>query len=276
LIDAFRNAVIEKNVLMNLRITFLGTGTSVGVPVIGCQCSTCQSNDPRDHRMRSSIFIEAPNGNLLVDTGPDLHFQALRANMTKVDAVLFTHAHMDHITGFDELRAFCWRRNQPLPLYANQGCIKEIQRMFKWAFDPQNTHKGYVQAKPHSLDSDIELANIKITPLPVEHGSVETSGFRFDLPSGQCFAYIPDVKTIPTRTLSSLQNLDLLIIDALREEEHPTHMNIAQAQAISELLGKPQTYFTHISHELDREKTQQSLPSHIQLAYDQLQITLPF
>ena len=258
---------------MDFTLTFLGTSTSVGVPVIGCDCPSCSSDDPKDKRMRSSIHLQTPSHSILVDTGPDLHFQALRANLRTVDAVLYTHAHMDHITGFDELRAFCWRREDPLPLYGSEGCLTEIQRMFRWAFDPSNTYRGYVRPAVNIVSGPFTLGELEITPLPVKHGSVETSGYRFDLPSGKRIAYIPDVKVIYEESYELLQGIDTLIIDALRHEEHPTHMSISEAYDVSRRLGSPQTVLTHISHEVNRLETEATFPNHIQFAYDELQLS---
>lgn len=258
---------------MEFQLTFLGTSTSVGVPVIGCHCPTCLSDDPINQRMRSSVHIQTPTHSILVDTGPDLRLQALRANLTSVDAVLYTHAHMDHVTGFDELRAFCWRRDDPLPLYGSKACIDEIKRMFRWAFEPNNTYRGYVRPDPRIVDRSFQLGELTITPIPVFHGSVETHGYRFDTASGQSTAYIPDVKEIPQSSLQLLQNLDTLIIDALREKPHPTHLTIQEACDISTQLGSPNTFLTHISHETNCREVALSLPSHIQFAFDGLQLS---
>ncbi len=260
---------------MELNLTFLGTSTSVGVPVIGCDCPTCLSEDPKNQRTRSSIYIQTPSSSLLVDTGPDLHTQALRERLTIVDAVLYTHTHMDHITGFDELRAFCWRRDEPLPLYGSRACLEELQRMFRWAFDSKNTYRGYVRPDARIVDSRFTLDSLSITPLPVLHGSVETHGYCFQTASGFRLAYIPDVKTIPPSTLALLGNLDCLIIDGLREESHPTHLSILEACEISETLGSPQTWLTHISHEVDITERAKTLPAHVAFAYDGLQLSSP-
>lgn len=255
-----------------LTLTFLGTSTSTGVPVIGCPCPVCQSNDPQLTRTRSSIHIQTPELSILVDSGPDLREQALRENLTQVDHVLYTHAHLDHITGFDELRAYCWRRDTPLPLYGSTACLDEIKRIFNWAFLASNTYKGYIKPDPKPTDGPFNLGRLQVTPLPVSHGSVETQGYRFDLPGCPSIAYLPDVKTIPNNTIQRLKNISILIIDSLHEREHATHMNLQQALAMAEQLNAKKVYLTHLSHEMDVRKIEKTLPAHIQFAYDGLKI----
>ncbi|MDB4537627.1 MBL fold metallo-hydrolase, partial [Akkermansiaceae bacterium] len=187
------------------RFLFLGTATSVGVPVIGCPCPTCSSDHPHDRRLRSSAFIEGPWGRLLIDTGPDLHEQALRAKISAVDAVLYTHEHLDHVAGFDEIRAFCWRRDAPLPLYGSAETLAGLDRMFPWAFLNKGEHRGYVHPDPRPFEEPFEFNGLKITPIEVNHGWVRTHGFRFDFPGYFSLAYLPDVKSIPDSSLSLLR-----------------------------------------------------------------------
>jgi len=258
-----------------ISLTFLGTSTSTGVPVIGCQCAVCTSDDPKLNRTRSSIHLQTPDCSVLVDSGPDLREQALRENLRKVDAVLYTHAHLDHITGFDELRAFCWRREDPLPLYGSQACLDEIKRMFSWAFLPTNTYRGYIKPDPRPTDGPFQLGDLTVTPVPVIHGNQETQGYRFDYPGMPSIAYLPDVKTIPEKSRALLQNIPVLIIDSLHRREHATHMNFTEAQAAAKSLGAQQAYLTHLSHELDIHKAEQELPAHIQFAHDGLQLQFP-
>ena len=256
-------------------LTFLGTSTSTGVPVIGCDCSTCTSGDPKLIRTRSSVFVQTPEHSLLIDSGPDLREQALREQITKVDAVLYTHAHLDHITGFDELRAFCWRRDSPLPLYGSDECLAEIKRMFGWAFLPTNTYKGYIKPDARETNGPFQLGNLTITPIPVIHGAIKTQGYRFDYPDTPAIAYIPDVKTIPEDSQTLLKNIPVLIIDALHRREHPSHMNLNEALASSKQLAVGQTYLTHISHELNIEEAESELPENTTFAHDGLKLTFP-
>ncbi|MEP5504640.1 MAG: MBL fold metallo-hydrolase, partial [Luteolibacter sp.] len=163
-------------------LTFLGTGTSVGVPVIGCSCPVCKSTDPRNNRTRSSITVESGGVRILVDSGPDLREQALREGISSIDAIVYTHGHVDHVAGFDELRAFCWGKDKPLPLYSTESCLKVLKTMFGWAFHPDNIHRGYVKPDPIPLGTGIRIGEISVTPLPVTHGGVETVGLLFVMP----------------------------------------------------------------------------------------------
>jgi len=254
---------------MTSTLTFLGTGTSVGVPVIGCPCAICASPHPYNQRTRSSIHLRTPELSLLVDFGPDLRQQALREQLTVVDVVLVTHAHLDHIAGFDELRAFCWHRNAPLPMFAGPATMASLREMFPWAF-LAHQNQGYVQPDPHVVKGPFEFGDLRITPLPVEHAGIETLGFRFDLPGNQSLAYISDVKSIPATTLPLLADLDLLAIDALRPGRHDTHMSLDEALAAIATISPRETLLTHLSHELDA--TTLELPESVALAHDGLKL----
>ncbi|MEM9081485.1 MAG: MBL fold metallo-hydrolase [Verrucomicrobiota bacterium] len=210
---------------------------------------------------------------MLVDTGPDLREQALRHRIKRVDHVLYTHDHVDHIVGFDELRAFCWRREDPLPLHGSPHTLASLARMFPWAFG--NTSKNYVRAdqQPFSDFQTLTLGDLTILPFPVQHGPSPTHGFKFTFPSGKTLAYTPDVKVIPPASRAHLQNLDHLIIDALRPVPHTTHMSTGEAlQAIAELQPS-QAYLTHLTHDLDFVDTSATLPPNTQVAIDGLTIT---
>lgn len=251
-------------------LTFLGTGTSVGVPVIGCHCAVCRSDNPKNKRSRASVVVTAGEYTLLVDTGPDLRTQALREGLTKVDAVLYTHAHMDHVVGFDDLRAFCWRRTQPLPLHGTSATLEDIQRMFRWAFSPENSYPGYVKPAAVVVDGPFHYGPLRITPLPVIHGSIDTIGFLFEYPQAKSMAYIPDVKTIPEATLSLLKGVDVLIVDALRNEPHPTHQSVGEALRLAEVTGAGKVWLTHLGHENSWEELAPVLPPHVEVAWDGL------
>jgi phosphoribosyl 1,2-cyclic phosphate phosphodiesterase len=258
----------------NLRILFLGTGTSVGVPVIGCNCSVCTSLDPRDKRTRSSILVTYRGTTLLVDTGPDLRTQALREGISSIDAVLYTHSHMDHVVGFDELRAFCWHRSEPLPLYASAACLSTLQTMFGWAFAENNTHRGYVKPDPRIVTDRFRIGELWITPLPVLHGTVETNGYCFETDEGFRAAYLPDVKVIPQETMQLIQDLDLLIIDALSDKPHYTHLCVSEALAISQEISAKRTLLTHICHDLGHAELTARLPVEVGVAYDGMSVSL--
>jgi phosphoribosyl 1,2-cyclic phosphate phosphodiesterase len=256
-------------------LTFLGTSTSTGVPVIGCSCSVCTSEDPKLKRTRSSIHLKTPEYSILVDTGPDLREQALRENLTSVDSVLYTHAHLDHVTGFDELRAFCWRRDSPLPIYGSAKCLDEIKRIYEWAFLPTNTNRGYVRPDPIEISGPFMLGKLKITPIKVEHGNIDTHGFRFDYPEAPSIAYLPDVKTIPQASQQLLKDISVLIIDALHNREHPTHMNLGESVTMATKLKAKRVYLTHLSHELDVNDSVGELTEEFQFAHDGLKLTFP-
>jgi phosphoribosyl 1,2-cyclic phosphate phosphodiesterase len=258
----------------NANIIFLGTGTSVGVPVIGCKCTVCKSTDPRNNRTRSSILVSSGSTAILVDSGPDLREQALREGISSIDAVIYTHSHLDHVTGFDEMRAFCWGKPDPLPLYATEFCLGVLKNMFGWAFEDDNTNSGYVRPAPHPITSEFRIGDITIRPLPVIHGSVETIGLLFETAGNFRFAYLPDVKTIPESTMAMMDNLDLLIIDSLRDSPHSTHLSLPEALAISERLSPGRTLLTHISHDLDHVSLAGRLPGSVSPAYDGLQVDL--
>lgn len=219
--------------------------------------------------MRSSVHLQTPTHSLLVDSGPDLRQQALRHSLTKVDAVLYTHQHLDHIAGFDELRAFCWRREDPLPLYSTPSCLDELKRIFNWAFSEGNTYKGYIRPLAMPITESFMLGDLKITPIPVEHGSVETIGYRFD-DGESSIAYIPDVKSLKLGSEGLLENLDHLIIDCLREKPHATHLSLAETLDIISVAKPKQAWLTHIAHEMDILKVEPQLPSNVKFAYDTL------
>ncbi len=254
-------------------LTFLGTGTSVGVPVIGCDCEVCLSKDPRNTRTRSSLFIEYKDTHILVDSGPDLREQALREQITKVDAVVYTHSHVDHVAGFDELRAFCWKRDTPLPLFASPFCLGELRNMFPWAFSKENTFRGYIKPDPHAVESSFKFESIAIEPLPVEHGRTPTNGYLFSFPQENYrVAYFSDIKKCSPEVAAKIKKVDLLIVDALRYDDHPSHMTVAEALTFAQGIEASQTYFTHMSHEIDHETLQAKLPPSIHLAHDGLKI----
>lgn len=258
-----------------ITITFLGTGTSVGVPVIGCHCAVCTSSDPRNNRTRSSALISTPEVKLLIDSGPDLREQALREKISEIDAVIYTHSHLDHVAGFDEMRAFCWKRDSPLPLYAAESTLEVLKNMFGWAFHQDNTYKGYIKPDPRIIDSPFGIGGLTITPLAVTHGIVETTGFLFENAAGSRLAYLPDVKSIPGTTLALMGGLDLLVIDSLRDVPHATHLSVSEACEISAILSPKKTLLTHLSHDLDHAELAARLPENISPAYDGLAYTVP-
>ncbi len=260
--------------VIDFSLTFLGTGTSVGVPVIGCDCPVCVSADLRNKRFRSSVVVRVGARSLLVDSGPDLRMQALRENLREIDAVIYTHGHLDHVAGFDELRAFCWRKKEPLPLHATAGCMATLRQMYGWAFSPEKEIEGYVRPDARLIDGPFYYDDLKVTPLPVEHAAVETIGFRFDLPGARSLAYISDVKRIPAETMELISGVDVLVLDALRTADHPTHFTLEEAlDAIAEArVGE--AWLTHLTHEFDHATLDGQLPAGVRVAWDGLRISL--
>jgi phosphoribosyl 1,2-cyclic phosphate phosphodiesterase len=255
-------------------LTFLGTGTSVGVPVIGCTCPVCLSPDPQNRRLRASALVRAGNVTVLIDSGPDLRAQALRDGLRELDAVIYTHAHMDHVVGFDELRAFCWRKDGPLPLHATPECMAKLQTMFSWAFSADNIGAGYVKPLARPIKGPFFYGDLKITPLPVIHAALETIGFLFEYPQARSIAYLPDVKRIPDETFRLLRGVDVLAVDALRPDPHPTHFSLNEALDAIQQSGADEAWLTHLGHENDHSALEAALPAHVHVAWDGLQITL--
>lgn len=255
-------------------MTFLGTGTSVGVPVIGCKCAVCVSEDVRNRRMRASVLVRAGETVVLVDSGPDLRAQALREGLVAVDAVIYTHSHLDHVVGFDELRAFCWRKSGPLPLHATEECMGTLKQMFGWAFSPENVYKGYVKPDAHIINGPFFCGDLKITPLPVEHAAVETIGFLFEFPGARRIAYLPDVKQIPDETMQRLIGVDVLVVDSLRPLPHPTHFSLSESLEAIRKTEAREAWLTHLGHENDHAVLEAELPAGIRVAWDGLRIDL--
>jgi phosphoribosyl 1,2-cyclic phosphate phosphodiesterase len=252
-----------------LQITFLGTGTSHGVPMIGCECRTCRSDDPRDRRLRPSVFIEADDGSaILIDAGPDLRWQALTYGITRVDAIVFTHGHADHILGVDDVRRYNHLMKRPMPCYADAQTVDDIRRTFSYAFDPATPKGGGVpQLEMFTVAGPFCLGRQELIPVPIMHGARPILGFRVN-----GFAYLTDCSAIPESSWPLLEELDVLVVDALRERPHPTHFSLAEALAAAERARARHTYLTHMCHDLPHAATCDRLPATIQLAYDGLQV----
>jgi phosphoribosyl 1,2-cyclic phosphate phosphodiesterase len=252
--------------------TVLGSGTSQGVPMIGCKCEVCRSTDPRDKRTRSSFFISTPEANLLIDTTPDLRQQALREEIDRVDAVLFTHHHADHIMGFDDLRRFCSLQNVTLPIYGSAETLKQIERIFYYAFDPNKAVPGYVHVAPHVVTEPFELGGLEITPLPVPHGAISTYGFLFRRGGRKLLAYISDCIDVPEPVRETIRNVEVLFIDGLRDRPHPTHLTVAGAVAVAQAIGAGRTYLTHQADDRKHADRSKDLPPGIDVTYDGMKI----
>jgi phosphoribosyl 1,2-cyclic phosphate phosphodiesterase len=259
-----------------LTVTVLGSGTSQGVPMIGCRCPVCQSADPRDQRTRSSIYLAAPQANILVDTTPDMRQQALREGLDHLSAVLFTHPHADHIMGFDDLRRFCDILGGPLPIYGSEETLAQLERIFFYAFNPKKLVTGYVHVVPHVITAPFELGGIKITPLPVPHGSVSTLGFLFSRGSRKLLAYLSDCASVPEPIRTLILGVEVLIIDGLRDRAHPTHLTVSGAVEVALAVGAKRSYLTHQTHEKRHADRLRELPDGIEVAYDRMKIEFEF
>ena len=254
---------------MNLEVIVLGCGSSAGTPVIGCHCATCSSDDKRNHRTRASTVISANGVNFLIDTGPDLRQQALRENIERVDAVLYTHPHSDHLNGIDDLRAYCYHQRGVVPLFGNAFTLDNIQQRFPYAFFPPSQYWDKPVLSANVVEHEFEFQGIRVTPIPVMHGTWPIYGYRIGN-----VAYITDVSEIPDSSHHLLQGLDLLLLDSLRRVPHPTHFSFDQAVAAAQCIGAQQTLLIHMTHELSYQDMAAALPDNIRPAYDGLRIVL--
>ncbi|ADQ14946.1 MBL fold metallo-hydrolase [Halanaerobium hydrogeniformans] len=249
-----------------MQITFLGTGTSHGVPVIACDCKTCQSNNPKNKRKRTSIYIKSNEYNLLIDTPPEMRLQLLENKIKDVDSVLMTHAHADHIMGFDDIRALNWYQNKAMPIYSNPETLAHIKRIFPYIF-AENNAGGVPQVILREVEQSFTLGDLKIKAVPIYHGKNKILAYRINN-----FAYLTDCSKIPEKSFKLLEGIDYAAIDALRYTEHPTHMSVDQAVELVNKLGLKHGYLTHISHRLEHEDLANYLPKNVSPAYDGLTI----
>lgn len=254
-----------------VEVVILGSGTSHGVPMIGCKCEVCTSDDPHDKRTRPSIWVNMGGLRVLVDTSPELRLQCIANDIDGLDVVLFTHHHADHVTGLDDLRRYNWLNKGPVPCFANERTVSALQTMFSYAFKPDrdsphsrpNLELKIIDASPLTIDGR------EIIPIPLMHGPLPVLGFRFG-----AFAYCTDCNMIPEESMALLQGLDVLVLDALRRTPHPAHFNLEQAVEMAGKLNARQTYFTHITHQLRHEQTNAELPDGMALGHDGLRFTV--
>ncbi|MBL7976732.1 MAG: MBL fold metallo-hydrolase [Bacteroidetes Order II. Incertae sedis bacterium] len=271
-----------------IKITFLGTGTSTGVPVLGCTCEICTSTDPRDKRLRCSAFIEVNGLHLLIDSGPDFRYQAMRAQIKQVDAVLYTHHHYDHVFGMEDLRPYFFYNPHPIPCYVAPNVGQVLQTMFGYIFQ-DGSYPGVPKMVLRSVSAPFEVSGrysfdvalpdgtplhqentdckVSITPIPLFHGALPIYGYRIGN-----MAYLTDTSAIPESSMTLLKGLDLLVLDALRPQEHHSHFSIAQAIEAATQIGAKRTYFIHMTHQVLHEREEALLPSHIRFAFDGLML----
>jgi phosphoribosyl 1,2-cyclic phosphate phosphodiesterase len=257
-----------------LAVTFLGTGTSMGVPVILCECRVCHSSDPRDHRWRSSVYLQTPTASWVIDTGAEFRLQALRAGIQKVDAVIYTHAHADHVVGFDDLRRYSSANHDRMPIFASQTTLEHMGRMFRYAFRGEAKFPGYVQPQAHTINGSFWLGENEIVPIPVEHGHIHTFGFLVRLANRSLFAYISDCKIIPEEGISQLQGVDTLVLGTPLWRSHFSHLSLEEGIALSAKIQPRRTIFTHLSHDFLHAETEKLLPPDCSLAYDGLELQI--
>ena len=253
---------------MHATLTVLGSGTSMGVPTIGCNCSVCRSPDPRDRRTRPSVMISYNGRHVMIDTTPDFREQALREKITQLDAVLYTHTHADHILGIDDLRPLTYQHKPgKLPLYATPHACEFLRNMFRYIFEAEYKFGGLPQVDLQPINGPVELFGARFEPVTVIHGETPILGFRFG--SG---AYLTDHSEVPSETLEKLRDLDVLFLDALRYTPHPTHSTVEQSLKIVEEVKPKRTFFTHICHDLPHEATNAGLPPNVRLAFDGMKL----
>jgi phosphoribosyl 1,2-cyclic phosphate phosphodiesterase len=249
-----------------MRVTFLGTGTSTGVPVPTCGCAVCRSSDPRYRRLRPSVRLEWPGASVLIDTSTDLREQSLTHAIERIDAVLYTHHHADHVLGLDDLRVYGWRQGRPVPIFGNARTIEALRRTFWYVFEeaePDGTTRPAID--PTAIAGEFALFEQRVLPVPVRHGRLEILGYRIGR-----FAYLTDASEIPEESHGLLRDLDVLVLNALRNRPHPTHLDLDTALASARRVGARRTYFTHISHEIAHAAVSARLPPGVELAHDGL------
>lgn len=252
---------------MKATLTVLGSGTSMGVPTIGCDCAVCHSSDPHDRRTRPSVMVEYDGRLVLIDTTPDFREQAIREGIDHVDAVLYTHTHADHILGIDDLRPLSFHRPGKIPLYARPEAGEFLRNMFRYIFDADYKFGGIARVELKNIEGPIELFGTRFEPIPIIHGETEILGFRFG-----SAAYLTDFSDVPEPSMKQLHGLDILFLDALRHKPHPTHSTVENSLRIVNELKPKRAFFTHICHDLPHAETNASLPPNAQLSYDGMKL----
>lgn len=251
-----------------MQLTMLGVGSSAGTPVIGCQCLSCQSNNPKNKRLRCSAAVTTDNNEIiLIDTGPDLRAQALRANLSRVDAVLYTHTHADHLHGIDDLRAFCQIQKKQIPLFGKSDAMLHIQQKFGYTIREATNFWEVPVLSVNPVSTEFDVFGVKVTPIPIKHGYSDIYGYRIGN-----MAYLTDVSEIPEESFNLLDGLDVLMLDCLRYSPHYTHINVEQSVAYASRIAARETFLIHMTHDLEFDKLTAELPAHVHVGYDGLNL----
>ena len=256
----------------SIELIFLGTGTSQGVPVIGCECSVCLSDDPRDNRTRTSVLIKTAEAHFVIDTTPDFRTQCLREGVNRLDAALFTHPHTDHIMGFDDMRRFCEMADLKMPVYATPSTMEQLRNTFRYAFDQPQPWKNYLRLDPRPIHGAFELGATRIVPVDLPHGKISTTGFILYRGGKKLVAYFTDCANVPDAAVDAAKGAEILVLDALREKAHPTHMNFYQASEAASRICAQKTYFIHLCHDVSHVRKTSELSENHFLAHDGLKI----
>jgi len=257
-----------------MKLIFLGTGTSVGIPAIGCDCPVCTSGNPRNRRRRTSLYLEAAGTHVLVDTAPDFREQVLEYKVPRVDAVLITHAHADHIFGFDDIRRYNTIQGCRIPVYGSPEAMADMRRVFGYAEKPGGTPGVF---RPHvtfeEIDGPFSVGGVSVEPFDVTHGETRTLGFLFGA-EGKTAAYFPDCRRMGDDVVASLEGIDVMILDALKHKPHTTHLSLGESVDLLKRIGAGQSYIVHMCHDIDHDETEQALPDNIHVSYDGLALEL--